>query len=47
LNRIGIGIELNKKMFRDAGIKNIYNNFSDTFDGKQIKISESDFLGEN
>ncbi|MDR0303875.1 MAG: site-specific DNA-methyltransferase [Chitinispirillales bacterium] len=47
LGRIGIGIELNKKMFREAGIKNIYNNFSGIFDDSQIKLSEFDFSGEN
>lgn len=44
LNRIGIGIELNKKMFRDASIKNIKNKFTpDLFNQKNIKISEYDY----
>jgi DNA modification methylase len=49
LGRVGIGIELNKKMFRDAGIKNICNNFSqEIFDNSNEKLfSEFDCLGEN
>lgn len=44
LNRIGIGIELNKKMFRDASIKNLKNNLiSSLFNQKNIKISEYDY----
>lgn len=43
LNRIGIGIELNKKMFRQASIKNIKNNLTpNLFNQKNIKISEYD-----
>lgn len=45
LNRIGIGIELNKKMFREAGLKHIKNNFKpNLFDNQTIKISEFDFV---
>ncbi|MCL1946701.1 MAG: site-specific DNA-methyltransferase [Chitinivibrionia bacterium] len=49
LDRVGIGIELNKKMFRDAGIKNICNNFSqEIFDNSNEKLfSEFNCLGEN
>ncbi len=44
LDRVGIGIELNKKMFREASLRNIKNNFnSDLFHGRQLKISEFDF----
>ncbi|MFH1192395.1 MAG: site-specific DNA-methyltransferase [bacterium] len=44
LNRIGIGIELNKKMFRDASIKNIKSKFTpDLFNQKNVKISEYDY----
>lgn len=44
LNRIGIGIELNKKMFREASIKNIKNNLTPTlFNKNNIKISEYDY----
>lgn len=44
LNRIGIGIELNKKMFRQASIKNIKNNLTpNLFNQKNIKISEYDY----
>lgn len=38
LNRIGIGVELNKQLFRDAGLKNIKKNF------KFIDISEYSLL---
>lgn len=44
LNRIGIGIELNKKMFRGSIIKNIKRHFPDTlFNPKGIEISEYDY----
>jgi len=44
LNRIGIGIELNKRMFRDASIKNLKNNLiPGLFSPKNIKISEYDY----
>jgi len=44
LNRVGIGIELNKKMFRDASVKNIKNNLTpNLFNQKNIKISEYDY----
>ncbi|PIP29661.1 restriction endonuclease [Candidatus Kuenenbacteria bacterium CG23_combo_of_CG06-09_8_20_14_all_36_9] len=44
LKRIGVGIELNKEMFRDASIKNIQNNFQPVlFNGKTLKISEFNF----
>lgn len=37
--RVGAGIELNKNMFRECGLKNIENNL------KELKISEFDFNG--
>lgn len=41
LERIGIGIELNKKMFRESAIKNILKNFPrNLFNKKEINISE-------
>jgi len=44
LNRIGIGIELNKKMFRSSIIRNIKNHFPNTlFNPKDIEISEYDY----
>lgn len=44
INRVGIGIELNKKMFREASIKNIKNNLNPIlFNQKSIKISEYDY----
>jgi DNA modification methylase len=44
LNRIGIGIELNKKMFREAGINNIKKCLTPTlFDGRFVQISELDY----
>lgn len=44
LNRIGIGVELNKKLFREMAIKNIRNKFPmDLFNRKEIDISEYDF----
>jgi DNA modification methylase len=44
LNRIGIGIELNKKLFREMAIKNIKNKFPmSLFNRKEIDISEYDF----
>ncbi|PIR92662.1 restriction endonuclease [Candidatus Falkowbacteria bacterium CG10_big_fil_rev_8_21_14_0_10_44_15] len=44
LNRTGIGIELNKKMFRDASLRNIKKNLSpNLFNQKIIKISEYDY----
>jgi DNA modification methylase len=44
LNRIGIGIELNKEMFREASLKNIKNNLSaNLFNQKNIRISEYDY----
>ncbi|HCY17834.1 MAG: Modification methylase BslI [Candidatus Nomurabacteria bacterium GW2011_GWF2_35_12] len=42
LDRIGIGIELNKRMFREASLKNIKKNLLTLFDKKDIKISEYD-----
>lgn len=44
LNRIGIGIELNKKMFRDSSLANIKRNFSkNLFFEREIMISEMDY----
>lgn len=44
LNRIGIGIELNKKMFKNSIIRNIKGRFPDTlFNPKGIEISEYDY----
>ena len=44
LNRIGIGIEINKKMFREASLKNIAKNFQpDLLNNKVIDISEFDY----
>jgi DNA modification methylase len=44
LNRIGIGIELNKNMFRECGINNIKNNFeNDLYENNAIAISEMDY----
>jgi len=44
LGRIGIGIELNKKMFRDCVITNIRKNFTkDLFFEKELIISEIDY----
>ncbi len=44
LNRIGIGIELNKKMFQEASLKNIKKNLSpNLFNFKSIKISEYNY----
>jgi DNA modification methylase len=44
LNRIGIGIELNKNMFRECGINNIKNNFESNLHEKNaITISEMDY----
>ncbi len=44
LNRTGIGIELNKEMFREAGLKNIKNNFpANLLNQKNINISEYDY----
>jgi DNA modification methylase len=46
LNRIGLGIELNKKMFRESILKNIKKNFNaNLFNLKKIKISEIDYEG--
>lgn len=47
LSRIGIGIELNKKLFREMAIRNIKNKFPiNLFNRKEIDISEYDFNGE-
>lgn len=44
LNRIGIGIEINKNMFRECGINNIKKNFTkDLFLQKELEISEFDY----
>ncbi len=44
LNRTGIGIEINKDMFRDSIIKNIKNRFSpNLFNNKIIELSEYDY----
>lgn len=44
LNRIGIGIELNKKLFREMAIRNIRNKFPiDLFNKKEINISEYNY----
>jgi len=44
LNRIGIGIELNKKMFKNSIIRNIKSSFPKTlFDPQGIEISEYDY----
>ncbi|MDH5382362.1 MAG: site-specific DNA-methyltransferase, partial [Cyclobacteriaceae bacterium] len=44
LNRTGIGIELNKKMFKNSIIRNIKNHFPDTlFNPKGIETSEYDY----
>lgn len=44
LNRIGIGIELNKKTFREASLRNIKNNLSiNLFNQKNVKIAEYDY----
>lgn len=44
LGRVGIGIEINKNMFREAIIKNINNNFKPSlFNKKNIKISEFNY----
>ena len=45
LNRIGIGIELNKAMFREAGIKNINNAFQNNIFVDNFEISEFNGLG--
>ena len=43
LNRIGIGIELNKEMFRENSIKNIKKSLEQSiFDDNKISISEFD-----
>ena len=43
-NRIGIGIEINKGLFRDSVLKNIKNKLqSDFFNKSEIKISEFDY----
>lgn len=45
LGRVGIGIEINKKMFREAIIKNIYKHFTQPlFNDKNSLISEIDYL---
>lgn len=44
LNRIGIGIELNKKMFRSSAIRHIKNHFPKTiFNSKGTGISEYNY----
>lgn len=44
LGRIGIGIEINKKMFRSAGLRNIRKHFQpNLFNNKPLIISEFDF----
>ena len=46
LNRVGIGIELNKKMFRKTILKNINKHFrTNLFDKRKFKISEMDYEG--
>ncbi len=46
LNRVGIGIELNKKMFRKSIIKNIKKHFaSNLFSIRKVQISEMDYEG--
>jgi DNA modification methylase len=46
LNRVGIGIELNKSMFRDSIIKNIKKHFTNNlFSGNKVKILEKDYGG--
>lgn len=44
LNRVGIGIEINKKMFRRASLRNIKKHFQSNLFNKSLKISEIDFL---
>jgi DNA modification methylase len=46
-DRIGIGIEMNRDMFRDASLQNIRNQFFDGIfeDGKTL-FSEYDFTGD-
>ncbi|MDP8240689.1 MAG: site-specific DNA-methyltransferase [Candidatus Hatepunaea meridiana] len=47
LGRIGIGIELNKKLFREASLKNIHKCLPPTlFNSKSIEITEYDFEKE-
>jgi len=44
LERIGIGIEINKEMFRKAGIENIKRNIGeDIFSDKTVEIDEFDY----
>lgn len=48
LGRIGIGIELNKKMFRDSIIKNINKNFNEPlFSSEKKIIDEFDYENKN
>ena len=43
-NRIGIGIEINKDLFRESALKNIKNKLQpDFFNKSEIKISEFDY----
>jgi len=44
LGRVGVGIEINKKMFRDAILKNIYKHFEEPlFTDSSLLISEIDY----
>ena len=46
LNRVGIGIELNKDMFRKIILKNIKKHFrTNLFDKRKFEISEMDYEG--
>jgi O-6-methylguanine DNA methyltransferase len=46
-DRIGIGIEMNKEMFRDASLQNIRNQFFDgIFEDGDALFSEFDFCGD-
>ena len=48
LDRIGIGIEVNKKLFRDSSLKNIKRQLQpDLFHQKELNISELDYEGLN
>lgn len=47
LNRIGIGIELNKKMFEKSIKANIKKQLSSDIIDKKIKISEFNYSGDN
>jgi len=48
LDRTGIGIEVNKKLFRDSSLKNIKKQLQpDLFHQKELNISELDYEGLN